>query len=88
METRPIGDAVTATLHFTFDGVPLTARPGDTIGAALTAAGEKVLRRTRLDKPRGLHCGMGACFDCLVTIDGALGFRACLAKVTDGMRVE
>src|SRR5262245_41138082 len=31
---------------------------------------------------------MGACFDCLVTIDGAANQRACMAKVRAGMRIE
>jgi D-hydroxyproline dehydrogenase subunit alpha len=31
---------------------------------------------------------MGACFDCLVTIDGRANQRACLAKVAPGMVVE
>ena len=35
--------------------------------------------------PRGLHCGMGACFDCVVTVDGRIGQRACMTKVADGM---
>ena len=37
--------------------------------------------------PRGLHCGMGACFDCVVTVDGRIGQRACMTKVADGMVV-
>ena len=39
-------------------------------------------------EPRGLYCGMGVCFDCLVTIDGCFGFRACLQQVRDGMQVK
>jgi glycine/D-amino acid oxidase-like deaminating enzyme len=72
----------------TFDGRPIPALPGETLAAALTAAGEMVLRHTPKGAPRGLHCGMGACFDCLVTIDGRANQRACLAKVSPGMVVE
>ncbi|MGK7870154.1 FAD-dependent oxidoreductase [Falsiroseomonas sp. E2-1-a20] len=72
----------------TFDGRPISALPGESLAAALTASGEMVLRHTRGGAPRGLHCGMGACFDCLVTIDGRPNQRACLAKVLPGMAVE
>ncbi len=44
-------------------------------------------RRTPSGAPRGLHCGMGACFDCVVTIDGRIGQRACMTRVADGMQV-
>jgi len=74
-------------LRFTFDGQAILARRGETIGAALAAQGMAALRQTRNGRPRGIHCGMGACFDCLVTVDGRTGVRACLEKVTDGMAV-
>ena len=72
----------------TFDGRPLSALPGETVAAALSAAGILAYRRTATGAPRGLWCGMGACFDCLVTIDGRANQRACLAKVAAGMAVE
>lgn len=74
-------------LRFTFDGQAFLARRGETIGAALAAQGMAALRQTRNDRPRGIHCGMGACFDCLVTVDGRTGLRACLEKVSEGMAV-
>ncbi|HEY3846723.1 MAG TPA: 2Fe-2S iron-sulfur cluster-binding protein, partial [Acetobacteraceae bacterium] len=80
---RPTGRPV--TLHF--DGMPIAALEGETIGAALSAAGNVAFRRTASGAPRGLYCGMGACFDCVVTVDGRIGQRACLTKVADGMQV-
>jgi hypothetical protein len=72
-------------LAFSFDGEPLTALPGQTIGAALLAAGVRSWRTTRRnDRPRGLFCGIGVCFDCLVTVNGRPGVRACLAAVEAG----
>jgi glycine/D-amino acid oxidase-like deaminating enzyme len=71
-----------------FDGCPVSALPGETVAAALSAAGVLAYRRTSSGAPRGLWCGMGACFDCLVTIDGRPNQRACLAKVVPGMVVE
>ena len=72
----------------TFDGRPVPAFAGETVGAALLAAGIRTLRETRFDgAPRGLLCGVGACHDCLVTVDGRGPVRACLTPVADGMRV-
>ena len=80
---RPVGRTIT----FRFDGTTIPALEGETIAAALSAAGIVVYRRTATGAPRGLHCGMGACFDCVVTVDGRIGQRACLTKVADGMTV-
>jgi hypothetical protein len=65
--------------EITFDGEPVTAVPGQTVAAALWAAGVRSWRTTRgAGAPRGLFCGIGACFDCLATIDGEPDQRACL----------
>ena len=74
------------TLHV--DGKPVAARKGQSVAAALLAAGQRVLRHTRrAGKPRGVYCAMGVCFDCVVIIDGNAGVRACMTKVADGMQV-
>ncbi len=73
-------------LSFNFNGEPLQAHPGETIAAALAAAGRPACRLTRNDAARGPFCGMGACHDCLVTADGDT-VRACLTPVTAGMAV-
>lgn len=77
------GDAVT----FMVDGTPLAAYRGQTIAAALVASGRSTFRTTRVNgKPRGLYCGMGVCFDCIVKVGGET-VRACMTPVEDGMRV-
>ena len=73
------------TIHF--DGQAVPALEGETIAASLSAAGILAFRTTPSGAPRGLHCGMGACFDCVVTVDGRIGRRACMEKVADGMVV-
>ena len=80
---RPIGR--TLTIHF--EGQPVPALEGETIAAALSAAGIVAFRRTPSGAGRGLYCGMGACFDCVVTVDGRIGQRACVTKALDGMQV-
>src|SRR5215471_7962121 len=77
---RPAGRAIT----FSFDGSPIAALEGETIAAALSAANIVGFRRTASGAPRGLHCGMGACFDCVVAVDGRIGQRACMVKGVDG----
>lgn len=76
-------------ITLTFDGAPLTAAAGQSVGAALTDAGIRSWRTTRHgDRPRGLFCGIGICFDCLLTIDGRPNQRACLVAARDGMTLE
>jgi glycine/D-amino acid oxidase-like deaminating enzyme len=79
----PAGDAI----EFEYDGRKVSALDGETIAAALSAAAIIEYRNTRSGGRRGLYCGMGTCFDCLVSIDGRAGQRACLTKVERGMRV-
>jgi len=70
------------------DGRQVSAHEGDTVAAVLVRDGQAAWRRTRLgDAPRGLFCGIGACQDCLVTVDGVAGVRACLAPAVPGCSV-
>jgi D-hydroxyproline dehydrogenase subunit alpha len=75
-------------VQFTFDGKAISALPGETVAAALAAADIVAVRQTRSGAPRGPFCGMGVCFDCLVTVDGRPSQRACLTKVAAGMDVR
>jgi predicted molibdopterin-dependent oxidoreductase YjgC len=69
-----------------FDDAPLAARPGQSVGAVLTEHGIRSWRTTRRGgAPRGLFCGIGVCYDCLITVDGRPGERACLVPARDGM---
>ncbi len=78
-----------ATVAFTVDGKPLRARAGDTVAAALLAAGIDHCRTTPVSgAPRAPYCLMGVCFECLVTIDGVGSRQGCLVPVRDGMKVE
>ena len=72
----------------TIDGVPFTARAGDTVAAALLASGRLACRTTPVTgAARGPFCMMGVCFDCLVTVDDRPNQQGCLINVAPGMRV-
>ncbi|MDR3672024.1 MAG: (2Fe-2S)-binding protein [Holophaga sp.] len=76
-------------LVFTFDGRPLKAARGDTVAAALLAAGIGAVRHhVAGGEPRGPYCMMGICFDCLVTIDGIANRQGCQVEVAEGMEVQ
>lgn len=78
----------TQTSIFTFDGTEIPFVPGQSVGAALTAAGVRSWRTTRISaRPRGLFCGIGICFDCLVVAEGRPNERACLLPARDGMEL-
>ncbi|MFF4159347.1 (2Fe-2S)-binding protein [Streptomyces sp. NPDC001678] len=72
----------------TFDGRAVPALPGQTIAAALWAAGILAWRTTRDGgRPRGAFCGIGQCYDCLATVNGRPNRRACLVPARPGDRV-
>ncbi len=78
-----------AAVGLKVDGKPVRARTGDTVAAAMLAAGIGHCRTTPVSgAPRAPYCLMGVCFDCLVTIDGIGSRQGCLVPVRDGMAVE
>ncbi|MBV9634005.1 MAG: FAD-dependent oxidoreductase [Methylobacteriaceae bacterium] len=83
------GEAQTfAEVTLDFDGAPIVARTGETIAAALIAAGLRALRKTPNGEERGIYCGMGVCRECLVEVDGTANLRACMTKVSGPHRVR
>jgi len=85
---KRLGDTGTA-VTLKVDGKPISARAGDTVAAAMLAAGIDHCRTTPVTgAPRAPYCLMGVCFDCLVTIDGIGSRQGCLVPVREGMAVE
>ncbi len=86
---RRLADNTIATIRFDFDGRSIEAQAGDSIAAALLAAGILRFRETPVSgAPRAPYCLMGVCFDCLVEIDGVPNRRACQETVQPGLRVR
>jgi len=76
-------------IEFTFNGESISAITGQSVAAALLAANQRALRKTRFNNnERGVFCGIGVCFDCLVVIDGITNQRACLIEARPGMKVQ
>ena len=83
-----LDDHPTRDVSFTFDGRQFQARQGDNLAAALMAAGVVSTRTTPVSgAPRAPFCMMGACYDCLVEINGET-VQACMTTVTDGLQVQ
>lgn len=80
--------AMAKTITFKFDGRTITARDGQSVAAALGAAGVTAFRATAKGSRRGVFCGMGVCQDCLVTIDGTPDRRACMTAAREGLCVK
>ncbi|MFE5331082.1 (2Fe-2S)-binding protein [Embleya sp. NPDC056575] len=72
----------------TLDGVPRQVPGGRSLAAALIAIDEPVTRHDRAGRPRAAYCGMGVCFECTVTVDGAPLIRSCQEPVRAGMTVD
>ena len=78
-----------APFEIEVDGERLLAHEGETVAAALTAAGRLVTGYTRKKhEPRGVCCGIGLCYSCVMIIDGIPNTRACQSLATPGCRVE
>jgi sarcosine oxidase subunit alpha len=77
-----------SAFQFFFEGRPIAAREGQSVAAALIAAGERCLRRDEAGRPKGAVCGIGVCWECRCSIDGVADIRACMTASRPGMNVR
>ena len=77
------GAAVTIALN----GKPVTAYLGESVATVLLSEEIVAMRTTTLGEPRGVFCGMGVCFDCLVVVDEKPNTRACMTWVKEVMQI-
>jgi sarcosine oxidase subunit alpha len=74
---------------FFVDDDEYEAREDDTVLSALLASGIKVFCRSSVTaSARGPYCGIGVCFDCLLTIEGEGKTQACLTVIRNEMRIR
>jgi predicted molibdopterin-dependent oxidoreductase YjgC len=75
-------------VRFMADGRTVDAFEGESVAAALFAAGQRELRRSPRDNaPRGMFCLMGSCQECLVWVGGRK-LPACQVPVAAGLEIE
>ena len=100
MSRKPDGLRITTTydrgeaIEILVDGDRVPAYAGESVAAALLAAGRLQLRRSPADNPRGAFCMMGVCQECVVECDGRTvascqtpcrpGLSVSLRSITDG----
>ncbi len=72
----------------TFNGTEVPARRGESVAAALIAAGHYSFRRTARSGERGVFCGMGVCSECALQVDGVAGRLACMERVVPGLALD
>ena len=70
------------------DDRPIRAFSGESVAAALMAAGIRAFRESRRGEARGPYCGIGNCYDCVLTVDGRPNVRTCNLQVRDGMALH
>ena len=71
------------------NGESINSREGQSVGALLLEHEQRATRTTRQNaRPRGMFCGIGICFDCLITINGITNQRACVTNVEEGMTIQ
>lgn len=66
------------------DGRRIDARGGQTVAAVLMAFGRTSWHTGETGRPRGLFCGVGECFGCLLSVNGVPDVRACRREARPG----
>lgn len=76
-------------INFTYNGKSFTGYEGETIAAALHAAGIKTLSHSHeKHRPRGFYCAIGNCSSCLMEVDGEPNIRVCTEPIKEGMIIN
>ncbi|CAB4533129.1 unannotated protein [freshwater metagenome] len=79
---------MTRRISFSFNGKPFSGEEGQSIAAALLNSGVTELRKTRFEgEPRTIFCGIGICFDCVVTVNNVANQRSCLIEISEGAEI-
>jgi D-hydroxyproline dehydrogenase subunit gamma len=74
-------------IALTVNGVPLRVDSGTTVAAAVLMSVSRA-RVSISGEPRGPLCGMGICYECRVTINGAPHQKSCQILCESGMDVQ
>jgi len=75
-------------ITFYFNNETIYATAGDTVAAALLANGYCRFRESPVNNEhRGPFCMMGACYECLVKMDGKT-VQACMVAATQDLQIN
>ena len=86
---RPLFTDPAHAVVITLDDRAVAVPAGISVAAAILMSGDGCARTTPVSgAPRAPYCLMGACFDCLVEIDGVPNRQACMVVVRSAMRVK
>jgi sarcosine oxidase subunit alpha len=77
-----------AAINVSINGRKVSVPAGTVVAAAVAIADQARFRRSVTGQPRAPLCGMGICFECRVTIDGAAQSRSCTVLCQEGMEVR
>jgi sarcosine oxidase subunit alpha len=75
-------------MRLLIDNQEIEVPDGISVAVAVIKADCAAFRRSVRGENRYPLCGMGICFECRVTIDGARHQRSCLIQAHDGMVIE
>ena len=76
-------------IEVTVNGRRVTAFAGELVSTVLHADGQSIFaHKNTTGRASGLYCGMGVCYECLVTINGEKNVRACQTYVVDQMNIQ
>jgi len=68
---------------------PIIAFAGELVSTVLQAEGIQIFnRKHKTGNPSGIYCGMGVCYECLVTVNGVPNIRACQTIVENCMIIN
>ena len=80
-----IRPAEPAPVTITVNGEPMTGVAGQSLAGVILAGGTLGFRQTSIaGRPRGVFCGIGVCYDCLVEVNGQRDVRACQRRAAEG----
>ncbi|HET9603220.1 MAG TPA: (2Fe-2S)-binding protein [Gemmatimonadales bacterium] len=75
-------------IMISINGEQCAVEAGQTVAAVLLSRRQWRFGSSPAGRPRGPLCGMGICFECVVSVDGVADVRACLETVQQGMQVR
>ena len=85
---KQLPDGAGRRVTVSIDGREVSVAAGVSVAAAVLEHCAGPTRTTPVSGgPRAPYCMMGACFECLMQIDGVPNRQACMVAVADGMHI-